>query len=255
MSLSSAPDFMPGQGRPRHVAIIMDGNNRWARQRGLDGVAGHVAGEQGVRVCVETAVREGIEVLTLFAFSSENWRRPEPEVQALMRLFLKALQQRVPELIEQGVQLRFIGDLSAFSADLQQGMQTAMRDTAPGQHLVLNVAVNYGGQWDMAQAALRLAEEVSAGRRLAADLSIADYAERLCLADLPPVDLLIRTGGEQRLSNFLLWQAAYAELYFLDTLWPDFDASAFVASLQAYAQRQRRFGRTCEQVAEMSSHA
>ena len=252
---SSAPDLATAWSSPRHVAIIMDGNNRWARRQGLGGGAGHAAGERGVKSCVETAVREGVEVLTLFAFSSENWRRPAVEVQGLMTLFLQALQERVAELHAQGVRLRFIGDLAAFSEDLRQGMQSAMEKTASGRRLTLNIAVNYGGQWDMAQAALSLAQAVASGAIRQADLSAEHYAARLSMADLPAVDLLIRTGGEYRLSNFVLWQAAYAELYFTETLWPDFDAACFVAALTEYGRRERRFGRTSEQIAEMRNDA
>ncbi len=252
---SSAPDLETACSRPRHVAIIMDGNNRWARRQGLGGGAGHAAGERMVKCCVETAAREGVEVLTLFAFSSENWRRPVAEVQGLMALFLQALQERVDELHAQDVRLRFIGDLAAFGEDLCQGMHLAMAKTASCRRLTLNVAVNYGGQWDMTQAALSLAQAVASGTIRSSDLRAEHYAARLSMADLPAVDLLIRTGGEHRLSNFLLWQAAYAELYFTETLWPDFDATCFVAALAEYGRRERRFGRTSEQIAEMRSDA
>lgn len=247
--ITAAPDVADAAGAvPRHVAIIMDGNNRWARARGLPGPEGHRAGEAAVQAMVEHAARRGIEVLTLFAFSSENWRRPEQEVAALMQLFLEALTRKVAELHGNGIRLRFIGDLSAFDPVLRQGMHDAMALTAGNTRMTLVVAVNYGGQWDMANAARQLAEDVQAGRLPAADITPVLMGQRVQMADLPAVDLLIRTGGELRISNFLLWQAAYAEFFFVDTLWPDFDGAALDRALADYAGRQRRFGRTSEQV-------
>lgn len=245
-SASAAPDVDSWRrdGVPRHVAVIMDGNNRWARARGLPGRAGHEAGEQALRDIVEHAGRRGIEALTVFAFSSENWRRPPDEVNALMALFVGALGKRVPELHANGIRLRFIGELSAFSADIRAGIAEAERVTAGNSTLHLSVAVNYGGQWDIAQAARRLAQDVAAGTLRADEIDEQRFAQRLMLADLPPPDLLVRTGGELRISNFMLWQTAYSEFHFCDTLWPDFDAAALDAALADYASRQRRFGRS-----------
>lgn len=249
MIQSAAPDIGSVTGeRPRHVAIIMDGNNRWAKKRSLPGTEGHRAGEAAVRRLVEHAVRSKLEVLTLFAFSSENWRRPEHEVAALMSLFLEALTRKVGELHENGIRLRFIGDLAGFSAQLQQGMADAVALTAGNVRMTLVIAVNYGGQWDMAHAARCMAEEVVAGRLALNDITPAEMGRHVQMADLPPVDLLIRTGGEMRISNFLLWQTAYAEFHFTDVLWPDFDATELDNALSVYAGRQRRFGRTSEQV-------
>jgi undecaprenyl diphosphate synthase len=246
---SSAPDVGSVSGTlPRHVAIIMDGNNRWAKQRGLPGPEGHRAGESAVRRIVEHAARAGIDVLTVFAFSSENWRRPEQEVAALMSLFLEALTKKVDELHQNGIRLRFIGDLARFSDALQVGMQEAVNLTRDNVRMTLVIAVNYGGQWDMAHAAQRLAAEVAAGRLTPSEITPDRMGHFVQMADLPPVDLLIRTGGEMRISNFLLWQTAYAEFYFTDALWPDFDAGELQRALADYSGRQRRFGRTSEQV-------
>lgn len=222
----------------------MDGNNRWARRRGLPGRAGHEAGERALQAMVEHAAQRGIEALTVFAFSSENWRRPPEEVNALMELFVGALSRRVPELHGHGIRLRFIGDLSAFSEKIRAGITDAERITAGNARMHLSVAVNYGGQWDIAQAARALAAEVAAGRLKVDELGEARLAERLALAELPPPDLLVRTGGELRISNFMLWQLAYSELYFTDVLWPDFDGQAMDAALTDYVSRQRRFGRS-----------
>lgn len=227
---------------PRHVAIIMDGNNRWARARGLPGAEGHRAGEQAVQAVIRGCAERGIEVLTLFAFSSENWSRPDEEVRHLMQLFLRALGERVAELHDNGIRLRFIGERGAFSEDLQRGMAEAEALTAANQAMTVAVAVNYGGQWDIAHAARRLAERVAAGELAPAQIDEQALAAQLCLADLPPPDLLVRTGGEHRISNFLLWQAAYSELYFSPVLWPDFDDQAMAMALQDFAGRQRRFG-------------
>lgn len=246
---SAAPDIGSIAGAlPRHVAIIMDGNNRWARKRGLPGPEGHRAGEQAVRRIVEHAARTGVEVLTVFAFSSENWRRPEQEVAALMSLFLEALTRKVHELHDNGIRLRFIGDLSAFSPELQAGMHEAVALTRNNVRMTLVIAVNYGGQWDMANAAQKLAVEVAAGRLTPAEITPERMGHFVQMADLPPVDLMIRTGGEMRISNFLLWQTAYAEFYFTEALWPDFSAAELDRALADYAGRQRRFGRTSEQV-------
>ncbi|MDX1695371.1 MAG: polyprenyl diphosphate synthase [Ketobacteraceae bacterium] len=233
---------------PRHVAIIMDGNNRWAKQRGLRGVEGHKAGADTVKATVEACARAGVEVLTVFAFSSENWRRPQEEVNALMELFLEALNDEVPELHDNGIRLLFVGNLSGFSDKLQSQMQAAMNLTAGNRQMTFAVAVNYGGQWDIANAARQLARRVADGEISPDDINTETLGARMCLADYPPLDLMIRTGGERRISNFLLWQVAYAELYFSDLYWPDFNADALHAAFADYATRQRRFGRTGEQV-------
>jgi undecaprenyl diphosphate synthase len=233
---------------PRHIAIVMDGNGRWAERRRRPRSFGHREGQKAVRAAVEFCLRRGVEALTLFAFSSENWNRPESEVGALMQLFLKALDREVDELHENGVCIAFVGDLSAFQPELGERMQNAMRKTAANAKLKLNVAVNYGGRWDIANAARRAALEVAAGRLRAEDITEQALAPFLCLAELPPVDLFIRTGGEQRVSNFLLWQIAYAELWFTDALWPDVDANVLGVALADYARRERRYGLTSHQV-------
>jgi undecaprenyl diphosphate synthase len=233
----------------------MDGNNRWARARGLPGAEGHRAGEQAVQSVIRAVAERGIEVVTLYAFSSENWRRPEDEVSHLMSLFLKALAGRVAELHDNRVRLRFIGERSAFSAELQQGMADAEALTSENDRMTVVVAVNYGGQWDIAEAAKALARQVAAGSLQVEEISAERLATAVCMADLPLPDLLIRTGGEQRLSNFLLWQAAYSELWFTPVLWPDFDAAMLDQALVDYAGRQRRFGRSGEEVASLKGEA
>ncbi len=250
MSTSSAAPDIDSRlgGLPRHVAVIMDGNNRWAKARHLPGGAGHKAGESTLHKIVEHAARRGIEVLTVFAFSSENWRRPETEVSFLMSLFVKALDRQVRELHANGMRVRFIGDRSRFSSALQEGMAAGESLTAGNTGMTLVIAVSYGGQWDMANAARRLAEKVRAGTLDPTEIDDRAMQGEVQMADLPPVDLLIRTGGEYRISNFLLWQAAYAEFYFSDLLWPDFGPNALDAALGDYATRQRRFGRTSAQV-------
>ncbi len=226
----------------------MDGNGRWAKQRRRPRTFGHRAGAKSVRATVEGCLREGVEVLTLFAFSSENWKRPESEVGALMKLFLNALDREVDELAGYGVRLRFIGDLSAFARELAERMMRAETRTAANTRLTMNVAVNYGGRWDVVQAARALATRVACGELEAAAIDEAALGAALSLADLPPPDLFIRTGGEQRLSNFLLWQLAYAELWFTDVLWPDFDIECLRSAIAAFGARERRFGMTSEQV-------
>jgi undecaprenyl diphosphate synthase len=234
---------------PRHVAVIMDGNGRWATRRHLPRVAGHSRGVDAVRAVVEAAGRRGIEFLTLFAFSSENWRRPADEVSVLMRLFMSALQKEVGKLRDNGVRLRVVGDLAAFAPELRRQIEAAEAATADNERLKLTVCASYGGRWDIVQAvrALLAADPAIAARPGVIDEAL--FARHLALAFAPDVDLLIRTGGEQRLSNFVLWQAAYAELYFTDVLWPDFDAAALDAALDWYATRERRFGRTSAQLA------
>lgn len=227
---------------PRHVAIVMDGNGRWARRRAQPRTFGHRAGQKAVRATVEYCLRHGIGVLTLFAFSSENWKRPDAEVGALMDLFLKALDKEIDELHKNEVRVRFLGQLAAFSEALRTRMHAAARRTANNARLTLNVCVSYGGRWDIAQAARRAAEAAVAGDLDATTIDETVLAPFFCLADVPPPDLLIRTGGERRISNFLLWQLAYTELYFTDTLWPDMDAVQLDRALDDYAHRERRFG-------------
>jgi undecaprenyl diphosphate synthase len=233
---------------PRHVAIVMDGNGRWAKQRLLPRTAGHREGVRAVRRVVQSCLELGVEVLTLFAFSSENWRRPEQEVKLLMELFLTTLRRELHRLHNNNVRLRFIGELSALPQTLQVWMGRAEAETELNNALVLVIAVNYGGRWDITQAAKQLAMEVKRGRLHPAEVTSERLQERLCLHDLPEPDLFIRTGGEQRISNFLLWQLAYTEFYFTDRLWPDFDAEDFAAACLSFAKRQRRFGQTSEQV-------
>jgi undecaprenyl diphosphate synthase len=233
---------------PRHIAIIMDGNGRWAQRRGLPRHAGHPAGVEAVRKVIEHCVQRQVQVLTLFAFSSENWRRPKSEVGLIMDLFIRSLRKEARRLHRNGVRLKVIGDRSAFSEKLQQRIQEVEALTADNQVLVLQVAANYGGRWDMLQAAKQLAREVQQGVLEPDEIGEAEVSRALSFPDLPDPDLFIRTGGEQRLSNFLLWQAAYSELYFTDQLWPDFDAHALDTALEIYARRQRRFGQTGEQV-------
>jgi len=238
---------------PRHIAIIMDGNGRWAQRRGMPRHVGHPAGVEAVRKVIEHCVQRKIQVLTLFAFSSENWRRPKNEVGLIMDLFIRSLRKEARRLHRNGVRLKVIGDRSAFSEKLQQRIQEVEALTADNQVLVLQVAANYGGRWDMLQAVKTLAREVQQGMLDPDEIGEADVSRALSFPNLPEPDLFIRTGGEQRLSNFLLWQAAYAELYFTDLLWPDFDAHALDAALEVYARRQRRFGQTGEQVSGTES--
>ena len=233
---------------PRHVAIIMDGNGRWARKRFMPRVSGHRMGARVVRRVVEACAKRGIGHLTLFAFSSENWRRPQDEVSVLMELFVRALREEELRLKENDIRLSVIGDRTALPARLRDAIAQAEANTADCRGLHLNVAANYGGQWDIVQAARSLAAAAAAGALQAAAIDEESFAARLALGSAPPVDLLIRTGGELRISNFLLWHLAYAELYFTDTLWPDFDTAALDGALLWFAQRERRFGRTGEQV-------
>ena len=233
---------------PRHVAITMDGNGRWATARHLPRVAGHSRGVDTVRAIVEQAGRRGVEYLTLFAFSSENWRRPQDEVSTLMRLFVAALQKEVGKLGENGVRLRVVGELGAFDGKLQSLIHDAERQTAHNTKLQLTVCASYGGRWDIVQSVRSLIAAAPDLNALADGLSEQHLAEHLALSFAPDPDLLIRTGGEQRISNFLLWQCAYSELYFTPTLWPDFDEAAFDAALAWFATRERRFGQTSAQV-------
>ncbi len=232
---------------PRHLAIVMDGNGRWAEKRLRPRSFGHRSGQKAVRNAVEFCLRNGIGTLTLFAFSSENWRRPATEVKALMQLFLKALDKELAELHKQHVRVDFIGELAAFDDSLRERMLAARRRTRHNTALRLNVAVNYGGRWDIVNAARRMAEAVEHGEMTSADVNEDALSAHCCLAGQPCPDLLIRTGGDYRISNFLLWQIAYTELYFTDTLWPDVDADCLARAIDDYASRQRRFGRTGSQ--------
>jgi undecaprenyl diphosphate synthase len=233
---------------PRHVAVIMDGNGRWARRRALPRQAGHRAGIKPVRATVELCAQSGVSALTLFAFSSENWRRPVDEVRGLMSLFVDALEREVEELDANGIRVRFIGELDALSPTLRRATEAAAVRTEKNSRMDLLVAVAYGGRWDVVQAARKLATEAAAGRLDPASIDEAMIASALQTSGHPSVDLLIRTGGEKRVSNFLLWDIAYAELYFSDVLWPDFTAAELRKAFEFYARRQRRFGRTGEQV-------
>ena len=226
---------------PHHIAIVMDGNGRWATRRYLPRVAGHKKGVDALRACVRHCGEVGVRVLTVFAFSSENWNRPPEEVSGLMELLAVALAREVPQLHAEGVRIIFVGDRSALSEKVRNGLAQAEAATARNTRLTFNVCFNYGGRWDIAQAAARLAERGEPITEKSLDRALA-------LAHVPDPDLLIRTGGEQRISNFLLWQAAYSELYFSDKLWPDFDAAALDAAIADYARRERRFGRTSEQL-------
>ena len=229
---------------PRHVAIIMDGNGRWAKKRFLPRVAGHRRGVEAVREVVKACAARGVECLTLFAFSSENWRRPTEEVTFLMQLFLKALEQEVEKLHGNGIRFRVIGDLSAFDPVIVDHIRRAEALTATNERLTLTVAANYGGRWDILQAANRCRAEHSGE-----EITEALLSRYLCLSHAPEPDLFIRTGGEERISNFLLWQLAYAELYFTPVLWPDFGTEALDEAIASYRARERRFGRTSEQLA------
>lgn len=233
---------------PRHVAIIMDGNNRWARSRGLSGVRGHRAGVESVRAVIRRAAERGVKTLTLFAFSSENWKRPAGEVNALMELFLMALKREVKKLHQHDIRLTIIGEREGFSAAIQQQITRAEALTHENRGLHLMIAANYGGRWDIAMAARRLAARVEAGELTPAAIDERALDDEIGLISAPPVDLCIRTSGEQRISNFLLWQLTYSELYFSPLLWPDFDADAFDEAIDDFCQRERRFGLTREQI-------
>lgn len=226
---------------PHHLAIVMDGNGRWASKRFLPRIAGHRQGLESLKRCVRACVQRGIRVLTVFAFSTENWRRPEDEVSGLMDLFLQAVSREVAQLQAQGVRLHFVGAKEGLSPKVMQGMQTAQAQTAHNERLIINVCFNYGGRWDIVQAAAQLAASGQAVTQEA-------LSAKLCLAHVPDPDLIVRTGGEQRVSNFLLWQGAYAEYYFSDALWPDFDEAELDRAIASFASRERRFGLTSGQV-------
>jgi undecaprenyl diphosphate synthase len=240
---------------PRHVAIIMDGNNRWAKSRGLPGAAGHRAGVETIRTVLRTSRKNGVEILTLFAFSSENWTRPSAEVSALMQLFSLYINSEVKKLHEDNVRLHFIGRRDRLNAGLQKKITEAEQLTAANTSSHLVIAVDYGGQWDIANAARELAQQVAKGELQPEQIDEALFDRHTALADLPKPDLLIRTAGEQRISNFLLWQCAYSEFYFTDVFWPDFGELEMQRALQVFAQRDRRFGGRNEQDAMVSEAA
>jgi undecaprenyl diphosphate synthase len=242
---SSTQEVPQARSIPRHIAIIMDGNGRWAKQRHLPRVAGHRKGVEAVRATVRGCIERGVEYLTLFAFSSENWRRPADEVSILMQLFIRALEQEVAKLHENGIRFKVVGDTSRFEPKIRKLIAGGEALTADNTKLTLTVAANYGGRWDIAQAAGKLlAAHPDAARGFTPE-TLDPY---LSMSYAPEPDLFIRTGGEQRISNFLLWQLAYAELYFTDLLWPDFGADALTEAIRSFAQRERRFGRTGDQV-------
>ena len=233
---------------PAHIAIVRDGNGRWAKKRNRPRSLGHQAGQKALRATIENCVRVGVETLTVFAFSSENWNRPAGEISRLMEIFLRALDKEVSELHENHICLRFIGDKTAFSPAIQAKMLKAETLTAANTRLVANIAVNYGGRWDITQAAKQMATAAANGDLSIDDADESQFAQFLALADSPDPDLFIRTGGEMRISNFLLWQSAYTEFYFTDVLWPDFDSDVLDQAIAAFQSRERRFGRTSEQV-------
>ena len=238
---------------PQHVAIIMDGNGRWAEQRGKTRVAGHKAGVESVRAAVSSARKLGVKALTLFAFSSENWQRPEKEVSVLMDLFMFVLTREVKRLHKHDIRFKVIGDVSRFSEKLQEKIKSAEQLTVHNTGLVLSVAANYGGRWDIAQAAKILAAKVASNELALDDITEDTLDSCTSLHDQPELDLLIRTGGDYRISNFLLWQAAYAELHFTDVLWPDFNEQEFQLALDVFQQRERRYGQTGQQVKQQNN--
>lgn len=245
--LPPQPPHPPLQGQgPRHIAIVMDGNGRWAKRRFLPRLAGHKQGVNALRRCTQACAQRGVGVLTVFAFSSENWNRPVDEVSGLLELLVLALSREIPQLSKDGVRVRFIGNRASLSAKVREGLAQAEATTGHNTRLLLNVCFNYGGRWDIAQAAAALALRGEPITELSLNNAMA-------LSDVPDPDLLIRTGGEMRLSNFLLWQAAYAELLFTDKLWPDFDEAALDAAIANYCARERRFGKTSEQMTPAAS--
>lgn len=231
---------------PNHIAIVMDGNGRWANRRFLPRVAGHKQGVDALHACVKACAERGVKVLTVFAFSSENWERPADEVSGLMELLAKALAREVAQLSKDGIQIHFIGERDSLSDSLKRGFEQAENATVHNTRLIFNICFNYGGRWDIAQAATKLAAKGIA-------ITPQNLSAGMSLAHVPDPDLVIRTGGEQRLSNFLLWQAAYSELYFSDKLWPDFDGAALDNAIDAFNQRERRFGKTSEQIQSKTS--
>ncbi|MBT8123228.1 MAG: isoprenyl transferase [Gammaproteobacteria bacterium] len=235
---------------PNHVAIIMDGNGRWAKQRKLPRTAGHREGVKSTQEVIKASGEAGVKYLTLFAFSSENWNRPKTEVSALMDLFMRSLENEVQNLAENGVRLKFLGETSAFSKKLFKQIQKSEEITSKNEKLFLNIAVNYGGKWDILEAIKKLINAVQNGELSLVDINDEALESKLATQDMPAPDLFIRTGGEQRISNFLLWQLAYTELYFSEVLWPDFSPKELKKAFDSYSSRQRRFGRTQEQVTE-----
>lgn len=244
MSTRTQPETPANPDVPRHIAIIMDGNGRWAKKRLMPRVAGHRKGVEALRGVIRACAERGVSHLTVFAFSSENWRRPQEEVTLLMELFMRALENEVARLHENEIRFRVIGDLSGFSERIQNLIRDAETLTRNNTRLTFTVAANYGGRWDIVQATRKL----MASGMLPEDVNEAALSQHLSMAEMPEPDLFIRTGGEQRISNFLLWQLAYTELHFTDALWPDFDAAALDAAIGSYRTRERRFGRTSEQV-------
>lgn len=245
---SSTEEIPDNTDTPNHVAIIMDGNGRWANRRGLPRIAGHRQGLESVRSIVKRCVDRDVPYLTLFAFSSENWRRPPTEVNLLMELFTNALENKARRLHENQVRLRVVGDLSRFSSRIRLLVERAEALTRDNRRLNLTIAANYGGRWDIEQACAMVCRKVVEGELSEDDVTAATIEDHLSTRFLPEPDLFIRTGGEQRISNFLLWQLAYSELYFTETLWPEFDDAAFDEALASFARRQRRFGQTGEQI-------
>jgi len=242
---SSTQEIPPVGNVPRHIAIIMDGNGRWAKKRFMPRVAGHKRGVETVREIIQACIQRGVTYLTLFAFSSENWRRPQEEVSFLMQLFLRALEEEVARLHENGIRFRVIGDLSRFDPQIVSLIQRGETLTAGNTTLTLTIAANYGGRWDILQAMEKM---LAANPEKRSGFTESDLAPHLALNFGPEPDLFIRTGGEQRISNFLLWQLAYSEFYFTETLWPEFDSAALDLAIESYRQRERRFGRTSEQL-------
>jgi undecaprenyl diphosphate synthase len=242
---SSTREIPITEAIPKHIAIIMDGNGRWAKQRYLPRIAGHRQGVEAVRGAIKACIERSVSHLTIFAFSSENWRRPAEEIKLLMQLFLAALEREVTNLHENGIRFRVIGDLSKFDPKIVTCVKQGEQLTAGNTRLYFTVAANYGGRWDIMQAVRKM---VAQNPGFIMDFNESDLSKYLMTADVPEPDLFIRTGGECRISNFLLWQLAYTELYFTDTLWPDFNAAALDEAIHSYQQRERRFGRTSEQL-------
>ena len=238
------------ENKPKHIVVVMDGNGRWAKKRFMPRTAGHKAGVKATKEVVKACVENQIKVLTLFAFSSENWKRPEQEVSSLMELFLTTLQSEVNELHEQSVRMRFIGECSAFSEKLQNRIKQTEELTRNNSGLCLNIAVNYGGRWDIANACQKIAEKIELGEINSKDVNAELVNRYVALSDLPEPDLFIRTGGDKRISNFLIWQLAYTELYFTDSLWPDFNRDKLNEAMTWFANRQRRFGKTGDQIGQ-----
>lgn len=232
---------------PKHVAIIMDGNGRWAQQRGKKRLAGHKAGVEAVRNSIKYSLEQGISALTIFAFSSENWQRPESEVSGLMDLFMYLLTREIKRFSKYNIKFKLIGDITGFSEKLQSKITEVEQLTSEHEALVLSVAANYGGRWDIANATQKIAVKVNQGEIDPSTINEVTVSEHMCLSELPELDLLIRTGGDFRISNFLLWQAAYTEFYFTELLWPDFNEAEFEQAVQVFSQRERRFGKTSEQ--------